>query len=280
MQTLTLGVEGNNTWTCADDQMWCTPTNLSLVTMNQPDGSSCRGDWKDNLTVKSSSLVSLQPKKLGFSNLTHLRRRRPDESTDYICPMESSSPQSGQTAVNGVQMRSYVGFRGLSPILDREPDRSRDQVGLNDDRSDPSPWQQLWQQHGDTMSTSWTTMLSRFSISQSVITTATLLPLLAAHHTSARSLPAPLNPTHQPDPVPYEWRDLTDAQINLPDCATVASCLSWRVYWHNESYTLEVISFPVRCLTNPTSASNLCHLTHLERTLPLFGLHFLWHHFL
>ncbi|CAK6969956.1 liprin-beta-2b isoform X4 [Scomber scombrus] len=86
-----------------------------------------------NITAK------VKPKKLGFSNLTHLRRRRPDESTDYICPMESSSPQSGQTAVNGVQMRSYVGFRGLSPILDREPDRSRDQVGLNDDRSDPSP---------------------------------------------------------------------------------------------------------------------------------------------
>ncbi|XP_053175281.1 liprin-beta-2b isoform X2 [Scomber japonicus] len=86
-----------------------------------------------------NTTAKVKPKKLGFSNLTHLRRRRPDESTDYICPMESSSPQSGQTAVNGVQMRSYVGFRGLSPILDREPDRSRDQVGLNDDRSDPSP---------------------------------------------------------------------------------------------------------------------------------------------
>ncbi|CAK6969957.1 liprin-beta-2b isoform X4 [Scomber scombrus] len=79
-----------------------------------------------NITAK------VKPKKLGFSNLTHLRRRRPDESTDYICPMESSSPQSGQTAVNGVQMRSYVGFRGLSPILDREPDRSRDQMVITE----------------------------------------------------------------------------------------------------------------------------------------------------
>ncbi|XP_013767868.1 liprin-beta-2b isoform X7 [Pundamilia nyererei] len=74
-----------------------------------------------------SITAKVKPKKLGFSNLTHLRRRRPDESTDYVCPIESSSPQSGQSAVNGVQMRPYTGFRGLSPILDREPDRSRDQ---------------------------------------------------------------------------------------------------------------------------------------------------------
>lgn len=86
-----------------------------------------------------NTTAKVKPKKLGFSNLTHLRRRRPDESTDYICPIDSSSPQSGQTAINGVQMRPYAGFRGLSPILDREPDRSREQVGLDDGRSDPSP---------------------------------------------------------------------------------------------------------------------------------------------
>lgn len=86
-----------------------------------------------NITAK------VKPKKLGFSNLTHLRRRRPDESTDYVCPVESSSPQSGQSAVNGVQVRPYAGFRGLSPILDRDPDRTRDQVGLDNSRADPSP---------------------------------------------------------------------------------------------------------------------------------------------
>uniref|UniRef100_A0A4W6EI61 PPFIA binding protein 2 n=1 Tax=Lates calcarifer TaxID=8187 RepID=A0A4W6EI61_LATCA len=75
-----------------------------------------------------SITAKVKPKKLGFSNLTHLRRRRPDESTDYVCPIESSSPQSGQSAMNGVQMRPYAGFRGLSPILDREPDHSRDQM--------------------------------------------------------------------------------------------------------------------------------------------------------
>nr|XP_033490413.1 liprin-beta-2b isoform X9 [Epinephelus lanceolatus] len=86
-----------------------------------------------NITAK------VKPKKLGFSNLTHLRRRRPDESTDYVCPVESSSPQSGQSAVNGVQVRPYAGFRGLSPILDRDADRTRDQVGLDNSRADPSP---------------------------------------------------------------------------------------------------------------------------------------------
>ncbi|XP_013767866.1 liprin-beta-2b isoform X4 [Pundamilia nyererei] len=79
-----------------------------------------------------SITAKVKPKKLGFSNLTHLRRRRPDESTDYVCPIESSSPQSGQSAVNGVQMRPYTGFRGLSPILDREPDRSRDQMATTE----------------------------------------------------------------------------------------------------------------------------------------------------
>ncbi|XP_029290311.1 liprin-beta-2b isoform X2 [Cottoperca gobio] len=79
-----------------------------------------------------SITAKVKPKKLGFSNLTHLRRRRPDESTDYICPMESSSPQSGQSAVNGVQLKPYAGFRGLSPILDRESDRSRDQMAITE----------------------------------------------------------------------------------------------------------------------------------------------------
>ncbi|KAK9517282.1 hypothetical protein VZT92_025165 [Zoarces viviparus] len=86
-----------------------------------------------------SITAKVKPKKLGLSNLTHLRRRRPDESTDYVCPIESSSPQSGRSAVNGVQVRPYAGFRGLSPILDREPDPSRDQVGLDHSRADPSP---------------------------------------------------------------------------------------------------------------------------------------------
>uniref|UniRef100_A0A8C8DG88 PPFIA binding protein 2 n=1 Tax=Oryzias sinensis TaxID=183150 RepID=A0A8C8DG88_9TELE len=83
-----------------------------------------------NITAK------VKPKKLGFSNLTQLRRRRSDESRDYVCPIESPTSQSGQSAANGVQVRPYAGFRGLSPILDREP--ARDQVGLEDSKADTS----------------------------------------------------------------------------------------------------------------------------------------------
>ncbi|KAM7002924.1 liprin-beta-2b isoform 4-T4 [Tautogolabrus adspersus] len=79
-----------------------------------------------------SITAKVKPKKLGLSNLTHLRRRRPDESTDYVCPIQSSSSQSGQSAANGVQVRPYAGFRGLSPILDREPDRPRDQMAITE----------------------------------------------------------------------------------------------------------------------------------------------------
>ena len=98
----------------------------------------------------------LQPKKLVFSNLTHLRRRRPGDSTDYICPLDSSLPASmppassipssvassissvsssavSQPAANGTQGPSYAAFRGLSPILDREPGpHSAQQVGPDD----------------------------------------------------------------------------------------------------------------------------------------------------
>uniref|UniRef100_A0A674MES7 PPFIA binding protein 2 n=1 Tax=Takifugu rubripes TaxID=31033 RepID=A0A674MES7_TAKRU len=74
-----------------------------------------------------SITAKVKPKKLGFSNLTHLRRRRSEESTDYVCPVESSSPQSVVSTANGVQARPYAGFRGLSPILDRETDPSREQ---------------------------------------------------------------------------------------------------------------------------------------------------------
>uniref|UniRef100_A0A8D3DG38 SAM domain-containing protein n=1 Tax=Scophthalmus maximus TaxID=52904 RepID=A0A8D3DG38_SCOMX len=80
-----------------------------------------------------SITAKVKPKKLGFSNLTHLRRRRSDESTDYVCPIEASpSPGSGQPAVNGAQVRPYAGFRGLSPILDRETDPSRDQMVITE----------------------------------------------------------------------------------------------------------------------------------------------------
>ncbi|XP_072292075.1 liprin-beta-2b [Eucyclogobius newberryi] len=71
-----------------------------------------------------SITAKVKPKKLGFSNLAHLRRRRQEEATDYVCPVDSSSAQS---LSNGTQVRPYSGFRGLSPILDRD-DRPQDQM--------------------------------------------------------------------------------------------------------------------------------------------------------
>ncbi|KAM9570753.1 liprin-beta-2b isoform 2-T4 [Salvelinus alpinus] len=73
-----------------------------------------------------STTAKVRPKKLGFSNFGHLRKKRCDESTDYICPLEAAQVQA---VLNGAH-RPYSGFRGLSPILDRDPDR-REQVGPN-----------------------------------------------------------------------------------------------------------------------------------------------------
>ncbi|XP_061879674.1 liprin-beta-2-like isoform X2 [Entelurus aequoreus] len=64
-----------------------------------------------NITAK------IKPKKLVFSNLAHLRRRRPEESKDYVCPVESGGPQDGCTSVNQIH------------ILD--PDESTDQSFLH-----------------------------------------------------------------------------------------------------------------------------------------------------
>ncbi|XP_049340413.1 liprin-beta-2b isoform X3 [Astyanax mexicanus] len=66
-----------------------------------------------------STTAKVRPKKLGFSNFGHLRKKRPDDSTDYICPLEAAQAQA---LLNGAQ-RPYTGFRGLSPILDRDPEK-------------------------------------------------------------------------------------------------------------------------------------------------------------
>ncbi|XP_058244405.1 liprin-beta-2 isoform X5 [Hemibagrus wyckioides] len=35
-----------------------------------------------------TTTAKVRPKKLGFTNFSHLRKRRPDDSADYICPVE------------------------------------------------------------------------------------------------------------------------------------------------------------------------------------------------
>ncbi|XP_068004003.1 liprin-beta-2 isoform X2 [Melanerpes formicivorus] len=69
-----------------------------------------------------TTTAKVRPKKLGFSHFGNLRKKKFDESTDYICPMDTNP-----TAANGTQ-KNYGGYKGLSPFTDRE----LDQVGQTD----------------------------------------------------------------------------------------------------------------------------------------------------
>ncbi|CAM4734416.1 unnamed protein product [Leuciscus chuanchicus] len=70
-----------------------------------------------------TTTAKVRPRKISFSSFGH-RKKRADDSTDYICPLDASQAQD---LLNGAN-RPYSGFRGLSPIFDRDPER-REQVG-------------------------------------------------------------------------------------------------------------------------------------------------------
>ncbi|XP_075611341.1 liprin-beta-2 isoform X2 [Balearica regulorum gibbericeps] len=69
-----------------------------------------------------TTTAKVRPKKLGFSHFGNLRKKKFDESTDYICPMDTNP-----AAANGTQ-KNYGGYKGLNPFTDRE----LDQVGQTD----------------------------------------------------------------------------------------------------------------------------------------------------
>ncbi|XP_045049936.1 liprin-beta-2 isoform X2 [Desmodus rotundus] len=77
-----------------------------------------------------TTTAKVRPRKLGFSHFGNIRKKKFDESTDYICPMEPS---------DSVPDRVYSGYRGLSPLDAPEVDGldqtmlSQDQM-LNDSR--------------------------------------------------------------------------------------------------------------------------------------------------
>uniref|UniRef100_A0A452QSB0 PPFIA binding protein 2 n=1 Tax=Ursus americanus TaxID=9643 RepID=A0A452QSB0_URSAM len=79
-----------------------------------------------------TTTAKVRPRKLGFSHFGNIRKKKFDESTDYICPMESSDSA-------GDSHRAYSGCRGLSPLDTSELDGldqtllSQDQL-LNDSR--------------------------------------------------------------------------------------------------------------------------------------------------
>ncbi|KAF6105595.1 PPFIA binding protein 2 [Phyllostomus discolor] len=66
-----------------------------------------------------TTTAKVRPRKLGFSHFGNIRKKKFDESTDYICPMEPS---------DSVPDRVYGGYRGLSPLDAPEVD-GLDQVG-------------------------------------------------------------------------------------------------------------------------------------------------------
>ncbi|XP_027434786.1 liprin-beta-2 isoform X2 [Zalophus californianus] len=63
-----------------------------------------------------TTTAKVRPRKLGFSHFGNIRKKKFDESTDYICPMEPSDSV-------GDSHRAYSGYRGLSPLDAPELDR-------------------------------------------------------------------------------------------------------------------------------------------------------------
>ncbi|KFV44954.1 Liprin-beta-2, partial [Gavia stellata] len=70
-----------------------------------------------------TTTAKVRPKKLGFSHFGNLRKKKFDESTDYICPMDTNP-----AATNGSQ-KNYGGYKGLSPFSDKELDQMEHSEG-------------------------------------------------------------------------------------------------------------------------------------------------------
>ncbi|RLV95872.1 hypothetical protein DV515_00012733 [Chloebia gouldiae] len=70
-----------------------------------------------------TTTAKVRPKKLGFSHFGNLRKKKFDESTDYICPVDTSP-----VATNGTS-KNYSGYKGLSPFTDRELDQMEHSEG-------------------------------------------------------------------------------------------------------------------------------------------------------
>ncbi|NXX87604.1 LIPB2 protein, partial [Centropus bengalensis] len=70
-----------------------------------------------------TTTAKVRPKKLGFSHFGNLRKKKFDESTDYICPMDTNA-----AATNGTQ-KNHGGYKGLGPFTDRELDQMEHSEG-------------------------------------------------------------------------------------------------------------------------------------------------------
>uniref|UniRef100_A0A481BZL6 Liprin-beta-2 isoform X2 n=1 Tax=Sus scrofa TaxID=9823 RepID=A0A481BZL6_PIG len=76
-------------------------------------GPEAEQEKRDKMTSPSytplTTTAKVRPRKLGFSHFGNIRKKKFDESTDYICPMEPS-----EGVADG--HRVYGGFQGLSPL--------------------------------------------------------------------------------------------------------------------------------------------------------------------
>ncbi|XP_069037961.1 liprin-beta-2b isoform X3 [Lepisosteus oculatus] len=66
-----------------------------------------------------TTTAKVRPKKLGFSNFGHLRKKKLDDSSDYICPVDTAQ----QLPASNGGHRGFGRTRGLSPIFDRDMER-------------------------------------------------------------------------------------------------------------------------------------------------------------
>lgn len=88
-------------------------------------GSEAEQEKRDKMASPAytplTTTAKVRPRKLGFSHFGNMRKKKFDESTDYICPMESGDAVSDSHRV-------YSVYRSLSPLDNHELD-GLDQVG-------------------------------------------------------------------------------------------------------------------------------------------------------
>ncbi|KAM8893669.1 liprin-beta-2 isoform 3-T3 [Spinachia spinachia] len=74
--------------------------------------------------VPLTTTAKVKPKKLSFTQFSHLRKRKTEECADYICPIDS-----GAVTLNGVSRPTSGALRGRSPASDRQATK-RHPVGI------------------------------------------------------------------------------------------------------------------------------------------------------
>ncbi|XP_060159541.1 liprin-beta-2 isoform X3 [Globicephala melas] len=76
-------------------------------------GPEAEQEKREKMTLPAytplTTTAKVRPRKLGFSHFGNIRKKKFDESTDYICPVEPSNSV-------GDSHRVCIGYQGLSPL--------------------------------------------------------------------------------------------------------------------------------------------------------------------